>query len=398
VTLDQLRVRLHDLPPRVVDASFAIAVAVAMALTITIAEEDDATRSPDVLGYAIGLSLAPLMLMRRRWPLGVLIGSVGILAFYYALDYPAFSAAVPLAAATYSAAVAGHAHWAAAILGLFVVAGGITARLDEGESLAEVLRASLVVDVALLGAVLLLGEAVRNRRAWAEEVRQRLKRADEDREREAERRIQEERVRIARELHDVMAHTVAAINVQAGVASDVIDDSPQEARASLRAIREQSREAMAELKATVGVLRGDAKEVPRDPSPGLAELSRLVETAAGAGLEVQVSTDGPRRPLPRAVDLTAYRIVQESLTNVVRHAQASSASVSVRYEANAITLEVEDDGRGDANGAATAGADGHGLVGMRERAAAVGGTFEAGGRPDGGFRVRARLPTRGGSR
>jgi signal transduction histidine kinase len=386
--------RLQGLSPRAVDVALALAAAAAMALTIGIAEEDDATRSPDVLAYLLGMIVAALLLLRRRWPLGVLIATVGVLSVYYGLDYPAFSAALPLAVPAYSAAVAGRGLWAAVILGAFVVVGGTVARLDEGDSLADVLRTSLITDAALLAAVLLLGEAVRNRRAWAEEVRRRLLRAEEDREREAERRIQQERVRIAREMHDVLAHTIAAINVQAGVAADVIDEAPEKARASLRDIRQQSRDAMAELRATVGVLREGATEAPRAPAPGLAELDGLVDTAARAGLRIDVSVAGAARPLPGAVDLAAYRIVQEALTNVVRHAHASAATVSVGYDdPNVVVVEVQDDGSGDTNGATTAH-DGHGLIGMRERAVAVGGTLQAGAAPGRGFRVHATLPTR----
>jgi signal transduction histidine kinase len=390
--LGDWQARIQDLSPRAVDVGLALAVAAAMALTVGIAEEEDATRSPDVLAYLLGLSVAPLLLLRRRWPLGVMIATVGVLSVYFGLDYPGFSVAVPLAVAAYSAAVAGRGLWAALILSAFVVLGGTVARLDEGDSLADVLRTSLITDAALLSAVLLLGEAVRNRRAWAEEVRRRLLRAEQDREREADRRVQQERLRIAREMHDVLAHTIAAINVQAGVGADVIDEAPAKARASLREIRRQSRDAMAELRATVGVLREGAAETPRAPAPGLRDLDRLVETVARAGLRVDVSVAGAPRPLPGAVDSAAYRIVQEALTNVVRHAHASAATVRVGYDPSMVVLEVEDDGRGDANGA-TAEHDGHGLIGMRERAAAVGGTLQAGPGRGGGFRVYASLPT-----
>jgi signal transduction histidine kinase len=272
-----------------------------------------------------------------------------------------------------------------------VISGASWQTLGEDASLLSVLGTQTLADAGLLATVLLLGEAVRNRRAWAQEVRRRLERAEEDREREAARRVAEERLRIARELHDVMAHTVATLNVQAGVAADVIDDAPEQAKASLRTIREQSREAMAELRATVGLLRGGAIDAPRAPAPGLAGLDALVQMATGAGVEVDVSVAGAVRPLPAAIDLTAYRILQESLTNVVQHAHATAASVLVRYDADAIVLQVEDDGHGPAH--AGNGASGFGLVGMRERAAALGGILDAGPRPGGGFRVHAQLPT-----
>jgi signal transduction histidine kinase len=149
---------------------------------------------------------------------------------------------------------------------------------------------------------------------------------------------------------------------------------------------------MAELRATVGVLREDAADAPLSPVPGLAELDGLVEVARDAGLRVEVSVDGAARPLPAPVDLSAYRIVQESLTNVVRHADADAATVHLRYDPDAVVVEVVDDGRAGSNGTA-ASDDGYGLIGMRERAAACGGSFEAGPAPGGGYRVRARLPT-----
>jgi signal transduction histidine kinase len=351
---------------RAADIGVIAAVAAAMTLAISVAQEEDASRSPDVLAYLMGFAVAGLLAARRQWPLGVLIGTVGLLWLYYSLDYPAFSPAVPLAVAAYFASLAGHIRAAAAVVAGMILVGAGWQLVGESESLWSILGTQTLADGGLLAAVLLLGELVRNRRAWAEEV--------------AERRVQEERLRIARELHDVMAHTVAALNVQAGVAADVIDDSPAEAKAALRTIREQSRAAIGELKAAVGVLRDS-------PAPGLDGLDALTRMASGAGVETAVAVAGPVRPLPGTVDLTAYRIVQESLTNVVRHAQARTASVVVRYEPDTLVLEIRDDGRGGGvNGS------GHGLVGMRERATAVGGTLEAGPLPGGGFRVYAELP------
>jgi signal transduction histidine kinase len=383
---------------RLVGLGLVAAVAVAMTVTISVAQEEDATRSPDVLAYALGLTVAALLLMRHRSPMGALVASVGVLMVYYSLEYPAFSPAVPLAAAAYFAAVAGHLVAASVLLAGIVLFGLGWQTLGEHTSLFSVLGTNTIADTALLAAVLLLGEAVRSRRAWTAEVRARLARVDTDREREAERRVQEERLRIARELHDVMAHTIAGIGVQAGVAGDVIDDAPEQAKPSLTAIREQTRDAMAELRAAVGLLRDGGTDAPRAPAPGLHALDGLVGTAAHGGLDVDVSVAGDVRPLPAAVDLTAYRIVQESLTNVVRHAHASVARVAVRYEPDAVVVEVADDGRGATavNGRNGTG-PGYGLVGMRERAVAVGGTLDAGPAPDGGFRVAARLPVRSAS-
>ncbi len=378
------------LSPRAVDVGLALLVGAAMTLTISVAQEEDATRSPGILAYVLGLTVAALLLARRRWPLLVLLGSVGVLLIYFALNYPAFSPAVPLAAAAYSAAVAGLLVPAAVVLAGVLLVGAAWQTVGESESLASVLGTGTLTDASLFAAVLLLGEAVRHRRAWAQEVRQRLERVAQEQERDAARRVQEERLRIARELHDVTAHTIAALNVHAAVAADVIDAAPEEAKASLRTIRQQSRQAMAELRAAVGLLRGKAPEAPREPAPGLAAVDALVQTTAAAGVEVAVTTTGTERALPGGVDLTAYRIVQEALTNVVRHAAATTATVRVRYEPEAVVVEVTDDGRGVGAGD---GPCGHGVVGMRERAAALGGTLEVGPAPGGGFRVRAELPT-----
>jgi signal transduction histidine kinase len=373
---------LRRLPPRAVDAGVAIAVAIAVMAIMSVAEESGPNRSLDVLARALGLTVAALLLLRRDRPLLVLVGSIGALLVYAGLNYPAFSLAVPLAAAAYSAAVAGHIRPAAAILTLPILAGAGYQSLFEGASLGSVLATETLADAALLAAVLLLGEAVRHRRAWAGEVRQRL-------ERESARRVEAERLRIARELHDVLAHTIAAVNVQAAVAAEAIDDAPAEARASLQTIRAQSRAAIAELKATVGLLRGDAGDAPRAPTPGLADIDALVDGAAEAGVDVRVSVAGPVRELPVAVDLNAYRIVQESLTNVVRHSGAATAALTIGYEPDAIVLRITDDG------AATdgTGPGGYGLVGMRERAVALGGALDTGRAAGGGFAVHARLPT-----
>jgi signal transduction histidine kinase len=188
----------------------------------------------------------------------------------------------------------------------------------------------------------------------------------------------------------VLAHTVTVIGIQAGVAAEELPDSPEDAQAALRTIRDQSREALAELRAAVGVLREAGEGVPRTPAPRLSQLEELVGMVGG-DLQVDVSVSGRPRPLPAIVDLTAYRIVQESLTNVLRHADATQAKVSIRYGPDEVVVQVDDDGRGTVDG----GTAGFGLTGMRERALAVGGRLEAGSAPspNRGFRVRASLPT-----
>ena len=205
--------------------------------------------------------------------------------------------------------------------------------------------------------------------------------------------VVEERTRIARELHDVVAHSMSVIVVQAGAAEQLVGEEPDRARDALATIRTTGAEALAEMRRAVAVLRGTDDPGALEPQPGLAQISSLVDDARAGGLEVTVTLDGRRRSLPAGLDLAAYRVVQEALTNVRRHADASHARVHVRYRDDALEVEVEDDGRGgdQAGGLAESGS-GHGLVGMRERVGLYGGHLSAAPRPDGGFLVRAVLP------
>ncbi len=230
------------------------------------------------------------------------------------------------------------------------------------------------------------GEGIRARR-------QRVVEAREAREQEARRKADEERLRIARELHDVLAHNISLINVQSGVALHLIDEQPEQARTALSAINEASADALREVRSVLGVLRGDREQPPLAPTAGLDLLDDLVSRATAAGIDVSLQLRGERRPLPASVDLAAFRIVQESLTNVVRHAGASSASVELTYGNGELEVQIDDNGQG--MGALSDGGAGSGIAGMRERAAALRGEFEAGPLPSGGFRVRARLPVRG---
>ncbi|MFE7772384.1 sensor histidine kinase [Streptomyces sp. NPDC057445] len=237
------------------------------------------------------------------------------------------------------------------------------------------------------------GDAVRSRRAFIDAIRERAERAERSRDEEARRRVAEERLRIARDLHDVVAHHIALVNVQAGVAAHVMDKRPDQAKEALAHVREASRSALNELRATVGLLRqsGDP-EAPTEPAPGLAVLDALLETFRNAGLPVDLARTDDATELPAAVDLASYRIIQEALTNVQKHAgTAAKAEVSVVRVGRTVEVTVLDNGVPD--GAAPAGdGGGHGLIGMRERVMALGGTLSAGPRYGGGFRVQAILP------
>ncbi|WP_346157027.1 sensor histidine kinase [Streptomyces tunisiensis] len=253
-------------------------------------------------------------------------------------------------------------------------------------------RMATMVAVPLLAG--LIGHAVRTRRAYLAAVEERARRAEESRELEARRRVAEERVRIARELHDLVAHQITLANAQATVAAHFFDSRPEQTRVSLRELVETTGHALDELRATVGLLRqtGDTA-APDGPAPGLDRLPDLLESFRRAGLEVSVREEGAARALPPGVDLTAYRIVQEALTNVTKHAAGRGARVGLDWGGGRLTVTVSDDGGAAAGPPALSDRPpGYGLIGMRERAAAVGGELTAGPRPEGGFLVTARLP------
>jgi signal transduction histidine kinase len=244
-----------------------------------------------------------------------------------------------------------------------------------------------------VAAPLLLGAAVRNRRDYLEALVDRAETAERTRDEEARRRVGEERLRIARDVHDVVAHAMVAINVQAGVGAHLLDRDPERARRTLEDIKKVSGEALADLRSTLGMLRGDAAAdvAPVHPAQDLRELDELGESLRTAGIEVDLDIDPETATLPASVTSTGYRIVQEALTNVVRHASGSHARVRVTRDEDSLVIEVQDDGSG-ADLAAPAGS-GQGVRGMRERAQAAGGTLEAGPRAGGGWRVVATLPT-----
>jgi signal transduction histidine kinase len=250
---------------------------------------------------------------------------------------------------------------------------------------------SFTVVPAVVAVALLAGLAVANQRAYVDAIRARAELAEQTREDEARRRVDAERLRIARELHDVVAHTMSTINLRAGVAAHVSRDLPEQVADALGAIRDASKNGLRELRAILAVLRQVDESEPTGPTPDLAELPLLIETVRSAGLPVEVEVVGQRRALPAAIELAAYRIVQESLTNTLRHAGPASATVRLGYADGHLDLDVIDTGSGGSPGSDAGGA-GQGLIGMRERALAAGGSLEARRGPAGGFHVSARLP------
>jgi signal transduction histidine kinase len=367
---------------RVVDGLLVMGMAVlGMVGSIGAAGNQPDRRPLDAVAYALILLAAAALLARRRHPIAVLAVTVATNVAYLALGYPYGPIFLTMWVAVYTLAAAPHQRPSvvfAVVAAALVVIVATDIALTDRQALAGELPEIVAVWAVQFLAPLWLGWAVRVRREHATEA--------------VRHRVQEERLRLAREVHDVVAHSIAVINFQAGVAVHVLDRRPEQALAALLAIKQASREALVELRATLGVLRQLGEQGgSRAPLPGLAQLDALVARAAEAGRHVEVAVEGERVELPLAVDLAAYRIVQEALTNVARHSGPADARVRLAYGAGEVVVEVTDDGRGVAAGSHADGG-GHGIAGMRERAVALGGELQAGPRPEGGFGVRARLP------
>jgi signal transduction histidine kinase len=380
----------------VVDVLLALGIGLAQVLGVLLSERVGRSagwRDPDALAYLLLVGGAAALLFRRRWPLPVLAVTLACGLAYAARTYPEGPSQLAVFPALWTVALTLPRRQAWLAAAVAAVAAASVELFLYGDTMFD--GEPLYAAVAVLAAMW-WGEAVRARRAYVAELRDRAERAERSREEEARRRVDEERLRIARELHDVVSHTIGVISVQAGVAAHLLHRRPDKAADSLAAIRQASDEALGELHAMLGVLRqgdGDGGRAPLAPAPGLAELDALVAQAAGAGIEVKVAVEGEPRRLPSAVDLACYRVVQESLTNVVRHAGASQAEITVTHLDDRVVVEVLDDGAAPAGNGAVG--SGQGIPGMRERARALGGSLEAGPRPGGGFRVQASLPVAG---
>jgi signal transduction histidine kinase len=344
------------------------------------------------LGYGLLIAGAAALLVRRRHPVMALVGTLAPAFAYDLLNYPGGLCTIAVGVALFSVADAGHRR--AGVGAIVAVVGGFLA-------IGVVLGRGHVIDLITalwfagwLVASLVLGETTRSRRAYLEEVEHRALEAEQSREDEALRRAGEERIRIARELHDVLAHRISMISVQSGVGAHLLDRDPDQARTALLAVNRASKEALQELRATLGLLRQVDDPESRSPAPGLAQLELVLASTTAAGVDVRLEVSGQARDLPTGVDLAAYRIIQESLTNVIRHARAATARIAITYHRSELVIQIEDDGHGfDDQGPSTT--SGNGLLGMRERASALGGELDAGPIAAGGYRVRARLPLDG---
>ncbi|MEV5339272.1 sensor histidine kinase [Streptomyces sp. NPDC052676] len=391
-TLERVRQRLKA-HPMALDAMLAAGVLVCMVAGSFVDPhgKDGVTwglRSPDGLSLVLIALGAAALVLRRRAPRTVLAftGTVSLVESVTGDPRAPVAMSAVIALYTVASTTDRPTTWRIGLLTMTVLTG---AAMLAGP-LPWYAQENLAI-FAWTGIGATAGDAVRSRRAFVQAIRERAERAERTREEEARRRVAEERLRIARDLHDVVAHHIALVNVQAGVAAHVMDKRPDQAKEALAHVREASRSALNELRATVGLLRqsGDP-EAPTEPAPGLDRLDELVSTFRNAGLRVEVARADHGTTLPAAVDLAAYRVIQEALTNVQKHAGTEAkAEVSVVRVGPRIEITVLDDGAGE-HPAPEGG--GHGLLGMRERVTALRGTLTTGPRYGGGFRVHAILP------
>jgi signal transduction histidine kinase len=421
---DGLLARIRSLGIRPIDVTAVLLVLTAQELTIVSGGGYGAAPLTPAAGVLGGALVLPI-LFRHRWPVQVLITcSVLLLLYYVVLPRRNISPAPLLALPLYDTAVAGYLVLAIVIPAYFMTAGLVVVAISVTESYVNLVN-DFLPSIVVLALAVMLGETVRSRRALAAATAAKLRLAEEEREAEAAARVAQERLRIARELHDTVAHSMATITLQAGSALHLLgepgsgeppsgepgpgepasaeaaesgDGMPERAaaaRQALTAIRDTSKVALADMRLTLGQLRADDAGV--DPaevrSAGLDRLDALSDAVRAAGAPVSVCIDGAPVPLPPAVDHAAYRILQESLTNVLRHAgPGASAAVRLGYGTGQLTVEITDDGCAAAGPTDQDQPTGHGVVGMTERAHAIGGTLTAGPKPDGGYAVVAMLP------
>ena len=345
-------------------------------------------RGPRVANAVLFLLMIVPLGWRRRAPLSVLaivMGStvVGFYALYDLASQVHPDPFLPFLIAIYS--VAAHADRRRATIGGVLAAAAILA-IDAPAMLAGAIPPNDVYGWFLYALAWILGRMLRRRQELAAALQDRAARLERDQEAKARSAVVDERARIARELHDVIAHSLSVIVVQAAAERRVLGQEHATTKEVLGSIEHTGRQALVELRRLLGVIRKTNDRPALRPQPTLAHLDELLEQVRDAGLAVQLQTKGEPVPLPPGVDLSAYRIVQEALTNVLKHAHASHAEVLVGYHPGELELEISDDGQGP-----TDGPGGHGLVGMRERVALYGGTLQAGQRDGGGYRLHARL-------
>ena len=374
--------------PLLADVTLAVALAALAAITGVALVTPRAQMPPPstavIVAWAVALA-APLVL-RRRWPLLVLAVTTLHFTRYWAVgQVNEIASWVILGVAVYSAAAYAdrrRARWMCGACLLWLIGSGVVLSARAGPIGAVEVAAIAMFDALPFLLAWPLGAMMRRLREYRVVLEDRNRQLDQEREVNARRAVLEERVRIARELHDVVAHHVSVMGVQAGVARRLFDRDPPEAVAAIGSVETASRQAIADLQQLVGVLRRQEEGDDLAPQPSLQRLPELVEHMRQTGLPVKLTTTGESQQLPAGVELSAYRIIQEALTNTLKHAGPAQAAVTVRYDNGAVEVEVVDDGQGPPLARQETG--GKGLVGMQERVRLYGGRLEAGARPGGG--------------
>jgi signal transduction histidine kinase len=371
-----------------VDGALALVLAAASLLEIfTASDPAEHWGGARPLQVALALAATLPLLVRVGFPITVVLVEVGAVLVLSARApaHPSFEPFAAMVIAVYSlgAHTTGRRARAGAALLLALAAAAVAGSAVSGQSVSGLLSPGFW----LLGAWT-VGRIIRGWRRRTLELEELTRELAAQRDLQARAAVAVERGRIARELHDVVAHNVSMMVVQAGAAARVLEGPQPHVRAALQAIADTGRATVDEMRTLLGVLRAGEDGAGLDPQPRLSDLERLVASVREAGLPVELEVSGEQVPLPQALDLSAFRIVQEALTNTLRHAGPARATVRVRYRSDGIELEVRDDGAGDGDTAR----QGHGLVGIRERVSMLGGELELGPRAEGGFLVRARLP------
>lgn len=342
------------------------------------------------LGYILLIVSGSVVVLRRRFPEAVFAITAVASLTYYTLDFPDAPGWLGLFVALYSLAVYGDGRRSLAIagVGITVLSAGWLIAARDIQPPAAIGWVFFRIGASVMSTA--LGESVRTRRVIAADAVERAELAERTRDEESRARVDEERLRIAREVHDTVAHAIAIINVQAGVTAHLLDKQPERGREALRTIEQTSSQALSEMRSVLGVLR-DADDGPV-PHPGLAQLDELLARGRRAGLDIMLEAAPPTTALPSVVESAAYRILQESITNVIRHVGPSRVTVGLAYAVDSLRLKVTNErGRTSGNAAGPA-LPGRGITGMRERCQLLGGDLDAGPIADGGFAVIARLP------
>ncbi|HEX5944627.1 MAG TPA: sensor histidine kinase [Acidimicrobiales bacterium] len=393
-----LYAKVRDPHPVAVDVLVAVVCAgIGVMTELVKLPENEGYRDGTVASVVLALVATVPLVWRRTHPAAVMVVVASAMGLHGWLLFPGTGPFLGLLAALYAVAAYGSPRAARVSLAFVVGVQPIAVAHPDDPNFNS--WGDVLVGVVIFTAVWVFGDSRRVRRLHLEVAEERAARAERERDERARAAVQEERTRIAREMHDIVAHSVSVMVVQAGAARRMVTRDPAAAIVATGEVEETGRAALRDMRRVIGVLRADGDEAAAEtrapaalePQPGMADVAELVSTCRDAGLDVRVRTDGEVRALPSGVELAAYRIIQEALTNTMKHAGPARAEVRIAYEDDVLTVVVADDGRGVGLDADPDGT-GHGLPGMRERVTVFGGDLDAGPHPGGGFRVRARLP------